>query len=403
MRVLFINRFFHPDSSATSQLLTELAEDLDGLGASVTVITGRIDYLGSGTVLPARGTHKGIEIRRVRSSHFNRGRLLGRLADYLSFYLAASWAALWSKRPDCLVVLSDPPLLSVLAVVLGSVKRCRTVCWLQDVFPEVAVRVGVLPEGGTARALRRIAAWSLRHVDRVVVIGRCMERHLLDRGVPAAGLLRIPNWADGTSIQPVNRSENWFVEEHKLADRFVVMYSGNLGLVHEFDTILEMIRAARSAERMRFCFIGQGHHKEGLIDAAQREGWPHVVFLPYQDRERMRFVLAAADVHLASLKSEMAGLSVPSKIYGVLAAGRPAIFIGPAESEAAALVREAGCGHVIEPGKGREAAAVLLEYYGDRALVERHGLAARAYFDRHCDRRRATDRFWRLLQELASS
>lgn len=403
MRVLFINRFFHPDQSATSQLLTELAEDLDGLGVSVTIITGRVDYLGSGSLLPSRGTHKGIEIRRVRSSNFNRGRRLGRLADYLSFYLAAGWAALCCKQQDCLVVLSDPPLLSVLAVIVGLLKRCKTVCWLQDVFPEIAVRAGVMPEGRLTRFLGRVAVWSLRRVDRTVVIGRCMERHLIECKVPVSKLIRIPNWADGSHIQPVHRRESWFADKHGLVDHFVVMYSGNFGVVHEFETILEMIRKGGSEDQIRFYFIGQGHHKEQLVEAAQREEWGHVYFLPYQDREMMRFALPAGDVHLVSLRSDMSGLSVPSKIYGVMAAGRPIIFIGPGDSEAAVVIREAGCGHVIEPGRGNEATAALLAYYRDRSLVERHGQAARSYFDQHCDRRLATGRFWRLVREVAAS
>jgi glycosyltransferase involved in cell wall biosynthesis len=403
MKILFINRFFFPDESATSQILTELAEDLVRLGNSVTIITGRVDYLGSGSLLPARGMHKGIEIRRVRSSNFNRGQSLGRLADYLSFYVTAGWAALRCKKHDCLVVLSDPPLLSVLAVIVGVLKRCKTVCWLQDIFPEIAIRAGVLSEGHLARVLRWIASWSLQHTDRTVVIGRCMERHLLSHGMPASKVLRIANWADGSYVQPVNRQENWFAKEQEFGDRFVMMYSGNLGVVHEIETFCAMIRQVRNVDRVCFCFIGQGHHKEGLLEAARSEGWNHVLFLPYQGREAMRFALPAGDVHLVSLRSDMVGLSVPSKIYGIMAAGRPIVFVGPTESEAAEVIREADCGYVIEPGRGNEATEALLTYYRDRSLVERHGRAARAYLDRHCDRQLVTGRFWSILREVAAS
>jgi len=400
MRVLFVNRFFHPDQSATAQLLTELAEDLDSFGMSVTVITGRVDYLGAGALLPSRGMHKGIEIQRVRSTNFDRGGILGRLIDYLSFYVAAGWAVLRSRRCDVLVVLSDPPLLSVLAVVLGTLKRCRTVCWLQDVFPEIAVRAGVLPEGFAARLLRRVATWSLRHVDRTVVIGRCMKRHLQALGVPSEQLHLIPNWADTSHIQPVNRQENWFLEEHGLGQQFVVMYSGNFGVVHESETIRTLIRAAKSLEQIRFCFIGKGPHRDGLAESARLEGWDHVLFLPYQDREMMRFALPSGDVHLVSLRSDMSGLSVPSKVYGIMAAGRPIIFVGPPESEAAAAIREADCGHVIPPGRGQEAFEAMLTYYRDRSLVERHGRNARSYLVQGCDRRLLTGRFRDLLQVL---
>jgi glycosyltransferase involved in cell wall biosynthesis len=401
MRILFINRFFHPDQSATAQLLTELAEDLDNSGVSVTVITGRTDYLGNGAALPARDLYKGIEIRRVRSTAWgNEGSRLGRLLDYLSFYAAAGWAALMSQKYDCLVVLSDPPLLSILAAVVGTVKRCHTMCWLQDVFPEIAVRAGVLPEGVTAGVFRRLAAWSLRRLDCIIVIGRCMRQHLQRLGIPGRKLFYSPNWADGSHIQPVNRDENWFGDDQDFNDRFVVMYSGNFGVVHEAETIASVLAMMKPVEPIRFCFIGKGLHRDALEQRAGAEGWDHVRFLPHQERERMRFALARADVHLVSLRSDMSGLSVPSKIYGIMAAGRPVIFIGPESSEAALVIKEAGCGYVIRPGQGASVSDAILQYYANPALRESHGRSARQYFEAHCERRIATSRFTHALFEL---
>ena len=400
MRIWFINRFFYPDLSATAQILTELAEDLDARGKVVTVITGRTGYLGSGTSLPAWELHKGIEIRRIRCSNFGRRTRLGRVVDYFSFYLAASWYAFQVQRQDILVVLTDPPMLSVLAAVVRVLKQCRAVCWLQDVFPDIAVQAEVLREGIISQTLRHLALWSLRRMDRVVVLGRCMERHVLELGLPPERLIRIPNWADGALIRPLDRADNPFLDEVKLRDRFAVMYSGNLGVVHESDTVVGMIRETRSQEGLSYCFVGDGYLKQQLADLIQQEQWGHVIFLPYQAKERLRHSLAAGDVHLVTLKANMAGLSVPSKIYGIMAAGRPVIFIGPSDSEVAHLVREAVCGFVIEPGDVRGAVQALLSYYRDAAQLEEHGYAARAYFERHCDRSIATQRFWQVLQQI---
>src|SRR5436309_2123106 len=400
MRIWFINRFFYPDLSATAQILTELAEDLDARGEFVTVITGRTGYLGSGTSLPAWELHKGIEIRRIRCSNFGRRTRLGRVVDYFSFYLAASWYAFQVQRQDILVVLTDPPMLSVLAAVVRVLKQCRAVCWLQDVFPDIAVQAEVLREGIISQTLRHLALWSLRRMDRVVVLGRCMERHVLELGLPPERLIRIPNWADGALIRPLDRADNPFLDEVKFRDRFVVMYSGNLGMVHESDTIIGMIRETRSLEHLRFCLVGDGYLKQRLADLARHEQWNHVILLPYQAKERLRYSLAAGDVHLVTLKANMAGLSVPSKIYGIMAAGRPVIFIGPPDSEVAHLVQEAACGFVIEPGDVRGAVQALLSYYRDSAQLEEHGYAARVYFERHCDRSIATQRFWQVLQQI---
>src|SRR5689334_19719284 len=185
MRLLFINRYFYPDISATAQLLTELAEDLAAKGETVTVVTGNTAYTDCSSRLARHEYYKGIEIVRVGFTRFGRTHTLGRLVDCLSFWIAAFLAAIRAEHQDCLVVLSDPPLLSVLAAMVRMVHPVKTVCWVQDVFPEIAVRAGVLPEGLVARCLRRITRWSLRQMDQVVVIGRCMERQMLLEGVPS--------------------------------------------------------------------------------------------------------------------------------------------------------------------------------------------------------------------------
>lgn len=403
MRLLFINRFFYPDISATAQLLTELAEDLAAKGDEITVITGNTAYIGDSFPVTPRETYKGIRIVRVGFTRFGRTRTLGRLADYLSFWVAAFFTALRIKHQDCLIVLSDPPLLSVLAAVVGMVTPMKTVCWLQDVFPDIAVRAGVLPEGLVARCLRRLSRWSLRQMDQVVVIGRCMERQILREGVPSPSLARIPNWADGTHIKSLPKHQNEFLQIHNLDKQFVVMYSGNHGVVHEFETLVTLLRETRSVPELCFCFVGEGVWKKKLLEAARVESWPHVRFFPYQPKSLLQSSLTAADVHLVCLRTEMEGLSIPSKVYGALAAGRPVIFIGPRGSEASALVSEAQCGYTVQPGDTQAAVQALLAMYKDRTLLERQGQAARVYFNRRFERKIATSNFRQVFQRVSMS
>jgi colanic acid biosynthesis glycosyl transferase WcaI len=339
----------------------------------------------------------------VGFTRFGRASNLGRLADYLSFWIAAFLAAVRAKHQDCLVVLSDPPLLSVLAAVVGMVKSVKTVCWLQDLFPEIAVRAGVLPEGLVARCLRWLSRWSLRQMDQVVVIGRCMERQVLSEGVPSPSLARIPNWADGAHIKSLPRSQNEFLQRHNLENQFVVMYSGNHGVVHEFETLVALLRETRSVPKLCFCFIGEGAWKKKLMDIARAERWSHIRFLSYQPKSLLQSSLAAADVHLVSLRNDMEGLSIPSKVYGALAAGRPIIFIGPRGSEASVLVSEAQCGYSVQPGDTEAAVQALLAVYKDRTLLEKQGQAARLYFSRRFDRNIATRRFHQVFQRVSMS
>ena len=400
MRLLFVNRYFYPDISATSQLLTELAEDLAAKGETVTVITGNTSYLSGGIQLEADERHNGIRILRVGFTRFGRSRLLGRLADYLSFWVCAFWAAVRQKNQDCLVVLSDPPLLSVLAALVRFQNPVKTVCWLQDTFPDIAVRAGVLDDWFAGPVLKRIAKWSLRRLDRVIVIGRCMERRILSEGLPSQSVIQIPNWADGHLIQPVPRHENAFLRRHGLQDRFVVMYSGNHGMVHEYETLVELMRQTREVAELCFCFVGEGVWKPRLVDTARTEGWKHTLFLPYESKEGLKSSLSAADLHLVSLRRDMEGLSIPSKLYGILAAGRPVLFIGPPSSEVSLVIREAGCGFCVVPGDVSWAVRALLAGYHDRALLEEQGAAARHYFDRQCDRTLASTRFEQALERV---
>ena len=296
MQLLFVNRYAYPDSSATAQMLMELAEDLERRGATVTILAGRASYRSPNVQLSPQERYKGITIRRVQGSHFGRRRLLGRALDYASFYLLAAWTVLRLPRQDCLIVMSDPPLLSILGAVVGLVKQCKVICWLQDVFPDIAVRAGVLPGGILTKLLQRLGQWSLGRIDMTVVLGRCMKQYLLDGGLSASKMVCVPNWANGSQIYPLGEeADNEFSETHGIRGKFVVMYSGNLGVVHDVETILSMVRFTAAFEGVVFCFVGDGVGRRQIENAVCHEGWHHVLFLPYQPKERLRWSLTAAD------------------------------------------------------------------------------------------------------------
>ncbi len=400
MRLLFINRFFHPDQSATAQMLTDLAEGLAVPGTNVTVLTGRLGYLGGETAVPCEEQYKGVTVRRVWSTRFGRHTALGRLFDYLSFYLASAWAAVQTKDVDCVVVLSDPPILSLQAVLLGRLKGWRTVCWLQDVFPDIAVRAGTLREGLRARLFRWAANWSLRSSDRVIVVGRCMERCLLAFGLQRDRVVLIPNWADGNVLNPVAPEKNWFRKQHGLEGQIVVMYSGNLGVVHETEALIPLIRYLRGMRTVCLLFVGEGQGKTRLKNWACQERLENVRFLGYQNKEHLRYSLSAGDIHLVTLRSEMEGLSVPSKVYGIMAVARPVVFIGPDGSEVASLIRESGCGEVFSPQESEKAALTILHLTQDYRCRESLGSAGRRYFETFLDKRFAIQRFQTVFQDM---
>src|SRR5262245_29451676 len=240
--VVFLNRFYWPDVAATGQLLTDLAEDLTRTGWDVQVITSSSYYgrTAAAGAPPRRETHGGVRITRVAGTHFGRATILGRVMDYASYVLGAVIAIAGAPRGSIFVALTDPPLIALIALLAARVKRGRTVYWVQDLFPDVAISLGTFREGGlVARAARSIARFVEDRCDLLIALGPAMKRRLEERGVPSERVQVIHNWADSSSIRPVERSANPFVVEHGLAERFIVLYSGNAGRAHTFDAVIE--------------------------------------------------------------------------------------------------------------------------------------------------------------------
>src|SRR5215207_7615803 len=370
MRLVILNQFFYPDHSATSQLMTDLAESLAGQGVEVTALAGRGRYDGGG-VLPARENYNGVRVERAWSTGFGKGRAAGRLADYLSFYLGATWKLLTLRRRDVVMVLTTPPLISLPALAVCRLRRMKMVALVQDIYPDVAVALGALGERGPAtRLLDRLNRLVLRRADRIIVLGECMRERVAQKaGADAEGRIDvIHNWADGEKIAPLARGEeNPFRKEHGLGGRFVVLFSGNFGRVNEFATVLDAARRLRGREDILFLFVGDGARAAEIEGFVRREALANVRVLPYQSREMLRYSLAAGDAHLVTLADGLAGLSVPSKAYGSLAAGRPILFVGDPKSDIARLVEEHGCGEVFPSGAGGRLARAVAAWAEDRA------------------------------------
>ncbi len=403
-RILFVNRFYHPDHSATAQILTDLAEALAARGWDVSVVTSRLCYDDASVVLPGREQHAGVTIRRVWTSRFGRAGLLGRAIDYLSFYITAFGAILGSaRRDDVVVAKTDPPLLSVVAAVAVRLRGARLVNWLQDLYPEVAAELGMGvmrgPLGAVLRWLRNI---SLRSARINVAIGERMAERLLAEGVPAARVAVMPNWSDEEAIRPVARADLKLRDEWGLKDRFVIGYSGNLGRAHEAETLLGAAKLLGDRNDIVFLMIGGGRESRRLTERVEAEGLAaQFQFRPYQPRARLSESLGSADIHWLSLRPELEGLIVPSKFYGIAAAGRPVIAITDSDGEIARLVTRDACGIVVTPGDSAGLAAAIVALAGDPERVTAMGAAARTMVERDYRRSDAFERWDRLFEGIA--
>jgi colanic acid biosynthesis glycosyl transferase WcaI len=359
--LVFVNRYFYPDQSATSQMLTDLVRGLTAAGFAVHVVCSRQLYDDPHVQLPEREEVFGAQVRRIATTRFGRNGLLGRAIDYATFYVNCAWALLGLlKRGDVLIVKTDPPLMSLMAVPIAALKRAQLINWLQDVFPEVASRLGANPLPQWLDAiLRRARNASLRTARMNVVIGDRMREYFTDKGIPACRLCVIENWADAIAIQPKPRSDSRLRARLGFSDRFVVCYSGNLGRAHEYETLLLAAEELKSDRAFAFLIIGGGAKTAALKVSVSQRALENFCFLPYQPRDTLEDSLAAADVHLVSLLPALEGMIVPSKLYGILAAGRPTIFIGEGDGEVARVLSGAECGITVAVGDSTGLAKAL--------------------------------------------
>ena len=400
MRITFINRFAWPDHSASAELLSDLAATLSANGATVTLVASRLRYDDRESALPARDSWRGVDVRRVWTSRLGRRSRLGGAMDAASFYLCLPFtlAPLLRKR-DVLVVMTDPPLLGLVAGPVARLRGARYVNWLQGLFPEstVAVRTPKLP-----RSLVRLLCWmrdrSLRRADANVATGERMAERL--RGSGARGLQVIPNWPHEDAIRPLPAGDSRLRQRLCLLERFVVGYSGNLGLAHDWEAILALARALAGEPRIVFLIGGGGHGYDALRERAEAERLANVVFQPYHPMEFLSDSMAAADLHLVSLRPELEGLVVPSKFYGIAAAQRAVGFIGDPDGEIGRLVRKHELGFAIAADQTARIAAEITRLADDPEAVMRQGSAARNLLEARFSRDEMHRRWHDLMKAL---
>jgi colanic acid biosynthesis glycosyl transferase WcaI len=399
---IFVNRYFDPDLSATSQMLTDLARGLVARGLPVRVVCSRQLYTDAKAFLPPRETISGVRVCRVRTTRFGRTRLFGRAFDYATFYCSAAVALLrFVRSGDVIVAKTDPPMISVIAALVARLKGASLINWHQDVFPEVAAILGVSPMPRWLHSsLQSLRDASLRSARMNVLIGSRMHDYFQGRGIRAAQLCIIENWADADQIKPKPACSSALRARLELKDHFIVCYSGNLGRAHDFDTLLAAAEILRHDSSIAFLIIGGGAKMESLRNAAADLSLSSFRFLPYQDRGELADSLAAADVHIASLLPALEGLILPSKLYGILAAGRPLLFVGDVDGDIASIIDAAACGVSVELNASAELAAAIRMLQSDRASCTLMGKRAYAEFLREHTLDMAIDKWISVLRPM---
>ncbi len=400
-RLIFINRYFHPDQSATSRLLSDLAFALAN-EHDILILTSRQRYDDPDARLPAFEVRGRVKVHRLAGTRFGRTTLLGRSIDYISFYVLMAVTLLKLARAgDTIIPMTDPPMLGVLAGPIARRKGCRIVNWLQDLYPEVALAVGtpfITPI--VAKIIKRFRDRSLRAADCNVVIANAMAEQVSTLGVKKERIRVINNWVDDRALSPIPPRENPLRQAWGLEDKFVVGYSGNLGRAHDIDTILSA--SAELVDRqIVFLCVGGGAQYDALKQMVEKRGLTQLFrFMPYQSETDLPYSLSVADVHWLSHKPEFEGLLFPSKFYGIAAVGRAIIAITSTQSELAKLVSQHQCGLVIEQGDGKSLALELKRLRDAPEVCSAMGARARDMLSARFTRAQAINAWTHTLKNI---
>jgi glycosyltransferase involved in cell wall biosynthesis len=392
--LLVLNQYYAPALEATGQLLTALCESLVD-EYDVTVVTGALGQRAPGGV----EQRNGVTVVRVASTAYERRLLSRRAVNYVSYVGLAVATSLRARPPDLVLCMTDPPFLGAAARVVARRFGAPLVVIAQDVFPDIAVRLGRLHNPVVVGVLDALVRLYLRRADRIVAIGDTMRRRLEAKGADGARLRVIPNWVDTEALRPADGPNRW-AAANGLDGRFVVMHSGNVGHAQDLETLVRAGTFLRDLDRLAVVVVGQGARRDELAALAERLEVDAVRFLDYQPAERLRESLSAADLHVVGLARGLAGFIVPSRLYGILAVARPVIVAADDASETAHVVREAECGVVVPPGRPELLAAALRDAYAGRLDLEGMGHRGRDWVVAEADRRVAVDRYRSLLREV---
>ena len=398
-RVLFLNRSYWPDNEATGQLLTELCESLSS-EFDVHVLAGQPNAVTDDEAWENVGERNGVVIHRVRHLTLPKSNIFLKAINFVSFAVAAWFKVVRVPRPDVVVFETDPFLLPFVAQRLHRRSAVPMVGYLQDIYPDIAIALGKTRNSWMIRTLRKRMFNVYRSCFRMVVLSSDMKQLLLDSGISEDRISIIPNWADAEAIRPLPRSENEFLRREQLTKRFVVMYSGNLGLTQRLEHFLNAAALIDDPE-IEFVFIGRGATKRRLQQLTDELHLDNVRFLDYQPRNELPHSLSAADLHIIVLADELTQCLMPSKLYGILAAGRPYLTNARTGSALHSTTVDENLGFVVGQNSAEEIAEAIRDAKASPQRLDEMGRAGRTLAEERFTFKASRDSFRDILKSAS--
>lgn len=323
-----------------------------------------------------------------------------RLVSYVSFNLIATIAGLFKRKPDVVLSTNGSFLTGMSSYLIGLIRRTRFVYNVQDLYPEVAIQTGHLTNKRAIRFFEGLERFMYRRAAHITVITPAFKEHLIRKGVPAPKVTVIPNPVDTDFIRPLEK-DNDLARAHSVDGRFVVAYLGTMGLIYDFDLLIRAAERLRDLDDLVVLLIGEGVVKEELERKVAEMGLPNVRFLPFQDREHLPDARAMADVQVCLLRPGSASSSMPSKIYEILASGRPIVASAEPGTDLWSLVNERGPGICVEPEDVDGLEAAIRKLYSDATLRKQMGAAGREIAESTYSRDAVVNAYEKILTSVA--
>jgi len=399
MKIFIHTMYFFPEFGSAPILMNELADYLSGRGHQVEVVTTiprpplNRGYQGRFLV---REQRDGFRVKRFLTNSTQHP--IGRLVAW-TIYTAATLAnLLFVHRGDVLFLRLPPLQLGVTGIVARRLKGVRFILNVQDIHPDLSIESGLLRNPFFIRLAQAFEKWIYRQSETIVVISEGFRRNLLDKGVPSGKVRILPNWVDTDFIRPLAK-DNPVARRYGLADTFTAMYSGTISISSNvaLEKVLEAAALLKDRKDVRIAIVGEGLKKKSLVDKAAGLNLANVVFIPFQPYADLPALLSAADVLLVPLDVEKSQLSVPSKLYNFMAAGRPILGLASSSSEVAGLIASAGCGLCVPPQEPERIAEALLRLKGSPDEARKMAARGRSFAGDHFSKNKILAGYEKLL------
>ncbi|MGD0305702.1 MAG: glycosyltransferase family 4 protein [Candidatus Acidiferrales bacterium] len=400
MHILLLNEYYPPDTSATAKMAVQVAETL-ATKHQVTVVAGRPSYDPDEyypyAILQVR-TRNGVTVECVGSTAYPRHQMKRRVSNYLS-YLALAVPRALAIHPDVILAMTDPPIAGLAGALVATLAGKPFVYNIRDMYPDMAVGGDIVQRGKFVQTWESMHRWALRKAARVIVLGDDMRDRIMGKGIAPDRVVIVRDGATFPASLP--STSDSIVQEIRCGFPFVALHAGNLGFYGAWDTLLKAAEILRN-ENSGLVFIGDGANRERLASAATQAGASNVKFLPFRPFEQVQHVMMAGDVHVVTIRRGLEGVVVPSKLYGILAAGRPVLVVANAKSDAARIVVDSGCGLTADPDDPQGVANAIRELRSDPQRLSEMGTRARAAAGKYA-RVNELQRFSAILEEAVEA